>query len=363
MSFQTDVEDLVGSQSDTAALTVWLTDGGRMVVDYLANKKSDKLEIYATTKTDAGSGIAITSGRPISAHKSNYRARRIHVDTKAQAADSGSIYYAVATDPVWYIDQTRGYVLPSGGTIRWVGYPTVAYSDSSISNFPPEGYEAVIYHAAIQSQIRNITDLIRTTMNGISFTAPTNVTPPAAPSFTWTDATGATVQLSSVSINKTLSFTPPVFGGSYTNADTALGNQDVELAQGYLNKTSNQLNQYQTDLQNQLAQFNKDAKQYDNELQEAIAQAQIDSQRVLEQARLTQDLNLQNELYDYKQDVDEYSAKLGKYAQDVQDYSAQVNEEISRIQILTGKYTSEYQGMFALLKELREEFKKIMETL
>ena len=67
MSFLTRIEDLIGTFSDTTAITDFLTEGARIVSDRL---KSERLVIYATDKTDAGSGIAINGGRPLSAHKS-----------------------------------------------------------------------------------------------------------------------------------------------------------------------------------------------------------------------------------------------------------------------------------------------------
>lgn len=159
-TFQNKVEDISVAISDTTALSSWLTQGARIVVDILADKRSDKLGLYATAKTDSGSGIGITGGRVISAHKSGYPARRIAAEDYGRATNTGSIHYATATDPAWYILETMGYVKPSGGTLRWVAYPSVAYSDSAVSNFPPEAYDAFVYYAGVQSLMRAIADSI-----------------------------------------------------------------------------------------------------------------------------------------------------------------------------------------------------------
>jgi hypothetical protein len=365
MSFQTQIEDYIGTPvlADTTFMTDSLTTGARILVDVLASKGSDKLDLYATDKTDAGSGVDVTAGKPISAHKSYRGAKRILVEMRASALDADSIHYAISTDPSWHIEKTKAYVLPSGGTVRWVAYPSVLFSASTITNFPPEGYPAVVLYASVQYQIRNISDLLRTTLSSIAFTPPTNVTPPAAPSFTYTDAVGGIVTLSNVNVSKILTFIPPAFGGSYTTMDTALGNQDIELASGYGTKINLQLNQYSTDLQNQLSDFNKQAKQYDNDLQKAISQAQIDAQRASQQAQLTQDVNIQNEIQTTQTAIQEYQAKLGKYASDIQDYSAQVGEEVSRIQVLTAKIVAELTGLLENLKNLKIEYQEVLNTL
>lgn len=368
-TFGARVQDYIGTFSNTDLLDDTLTAGARIVIDLLAAKEEalnpihSRLELYATDKTDSGSGIAVTGGTPINAHKADVGARKVAQELIAQVASSTSMHYAIALDPVWYLAKTEAFVKPGGGTIRWVAYPTVANSDSTVSNFPPEGYPVFVLYSAISCQMSIISTLVVTTIGGVSYSAPTNVTAPGAPSFTWTDATDTTVDLTSVSINKTLTFSPPAFGGSFANTETALGNEDIELASGHLSKINQQLQEYNTDLQRQLSEFNKEAKQYDNELQEAITQAGIDAQRASAQAALTQDRKLQNEINDYRQDVEEYAADLGKYQADIADYAAQVNEEVQRIGTIVGQYSLMSQSHLALLDQLRQEYTQILGTI
>jgi len=186
-TYKERVEDYIGTFSDTDALDDWLTEGARIVIERL---KPEKLAIYATDKTDPDgtTGIALTGGRPLSAHKSGYEARLVPKGMSAAIADGDSIHYALATDPAWYIDLEKGYVFPGGGTVKWFAYPAVAFDDEIISNYPPQGYPAIALYASIQGQLRNITDLMKTTLGGISFSEPSPISAPAAPSFTWTDA-------------------------------------------------------------------------------------------------------------------------------------------------------------------------------
>ncbi len=390
------VQDYIGVFANTDLIDLSLTEGARIVVDKLADEQDVRLDLYATDKPDGASGVDVTGGRAIKAHKLGYTAMKVDSTNKTRFALAGSIFKATATDPVWYLEKSKAYVLPGGGTIVWVAYPTVANSDSAISNFPPQGYPIVVLYSAIHCQLSIISTLIATTMAGLTFTNPTNPTAPSAPSFTYTDATGTTISLSAVdattlsasttlSVGSTLSFTPPAFGGSYTGIDSTLGNSDLAWTQAYGVKLDSQMKQYQTDLQNALYDFNKEAKQFETDLQEAVAQAQItsqetirqaditleeakaqagiDAQRESAQAQLTQNLKLQNELNDYKQDVEEYQAELGKYQIDVQDFTAQVNESVASISSQTQRDSAMYQGYFALVDKLKQEYTEALGIL
>jgi hypothetical protein len=264
-TFKVRVEDLVGSVGDDAFLSDVLTEGSRYVADRL---KPERLILYATDKTDTDgtTGIAITSGRPLSAHKSGYEAKLIPRGQVAKALDADSLNYAISTDPSWYIDTTKGYVIPGGGTIKWFGYPTVAYGDQTITNYPSEAYGAVVLYAAIQGQSRKISDLVATTMAGISF--------------------AITQTLPAVGV-ASLVYTKPTFSGVYTDIATALTNQDVELAQGHGNKVSLYLQQYGADMQNELNEFNAQVQSYqmtlagyDREIAEYQAEVQKEVGRI-----------------------------------------------------------------------------------
>lgn len=293
------VEDLIGSVGDDGALSDWLTEGARYVADRM---RPERLILYATDKTDSDgtTGTTITGGRPLSAHKSGYEARLIPIGQKAKALDGDSRHYALAADPAWYMDTTKGYVIPGGGTIKWFGYPTATYGDTTLNNYPSEVLGAVVLYAAIQGQGRKISDLVATTMAGVTFSISSSLPSDGitSPSFT---------------------YTKPTFSGVYTDIATALGNQDIELAQGHGNKVSLYLQQFGADIQNELNEFNAD--------------------------------------------VQEYQLSLGEWNLEVSIYQAEVQKEVGRIQSIIQQYVSMYQGYFELLKSLKEEFDRLVSTL
>src|SRR5574343_250876 len=256
-TFKVRVEDRIGDVGDDAALSDWLTAGGRYITNLLPPQRIEK---FTTTLTDSGSGVSITTSRVLSAHKAGYNAVLVPSGLAAQVADSASIHYAGTTDPVFYILNGLAFVKPGGGSVIAMAYPTVAYGDSTITAFPADLDEAVVLYASIQGRIRQLSDLAMTTIGGITFVTPVIPLPPASPSFTYTPGTYTnanydpaiyikalidTISATTVSFTDTLSFVPPVFTGIYTNTDTALTNQDIELASGHLSKVATQLNEMQ----------------------------------------------------------------------------------------------------------------------
>jgi hypothetical protein len=313
--------------------------------------------------TDGGSGISIASYRPIRAHKAGYGARRIDAGLKTRVGLTTSIHYAPATDPVWYIELSKAFVLPSGGSVIAIEFPTVSATAENNIAFPIEHENAIVLYAAIRGRLRQIYDLINTNLGGLVFTTQTPPTVPGAPSFVYVDANGQTISSTSISFSDTLSYIPPTFTGLFTNTDTALTNQDVELASGHLNKVNSQLDLYQKDLFNSLNDFNKEAKQAELNLQEAISQAQLTQQRLSQQAELTTDVDLQNKLRGYESQVSEYRAKLEKYASEMQAYVTQVNEESQRFNSRIQQYIQQSNSYLAQLQILYAEYNEIMKDI
>lgn len=359
-TYQVRVEDRIGTIGDTQAISDWLTSGAKFVTNILPIERLIK---YTTNLTDSGSGISVTTYRVISANKSGYGAREVSHNLSAQVSNSGSIHYAGTTDPVFYILNGSAYVKPSGGTVVAMAYPTVLFLDSTITSFPSDLDEIVVVYASIQGRLRQMSDLTITTLGGLSISTITKPTAPSAPVFVYTDATAGTIASTSISFSDTLSYTPPVFGGSYTNADTALTNQDIELANAHLNKVNSQLEIMQKDLLNSLNEFNKDKGEFDANLQIAISQAQLTQQRLIESAQISTDVSKQNEAQELARQVQEYSARLQGYGQEVNSYATEINQEVSRVGQRINQYNIQFQQYALGLEILRKEFENLIKAI
>lgn len=407
-TYQVRVEDRIGTVNDTAAISDWLTAGAKFITNILP---LERLLKYTTNLIDAGSGISVTTYRVVSANKSGYGAREVPHTLAGSVGNSSSIHYPSSTDPVFYILNGLAYVKPSGGTVVAMAYPTVAYSDSTITAFPIDLDEGVVLYACIQGRLRQMSDLTITTLGGLSISTIATPVAPSAPSFTYTDATYSnaeynpaiyvkalidTISATTISFSDTLAYTPPVFSGSYTNTDTALTNQDIELANAHLNKVRAQLEEMQKDLLNSLNEFNRDKGEFDANLQVAISQAQLTQQRLVEQSRLQIELNkfneqqevqtalanqnqeavidaqnkakamelaIVNQSKELERQIQEYQGQLSKYGQEVSSYAQEVNQEVSRVAQRINQYNAQFQQYAVGLEGLRQEFQNFIKAI
>lgn len=423
-TYKVRVEDKIGNVGDDTALSDFLTAGAKFIVNILP---MERLEKFTTDLADAGLGVSVVAVRILRAHKSGYKARRVDSGLAAQVVDTNSIHFASSTDPAWYILNGLAYVKPSGGTVVAMAYPTVAFGDSTITAFPIDLDEGVVLYACIHGRLRQMSDLTITTLGGLSISTFVKPNAPASPSFTYQDAvysnasyTSAeytpaiyvnalidTISATNISFADTLAYTPPVFGGSYSNTDTALTNQDIELANAHLNKVQAQLEQMQKDLLVSLNDFNKDKGEFDANLQIAIQQAQLTQQRLIEQTRTQVELNrfnaqqalqealqnasqesqidianrranlelditnksksmelsIINESKELERQIQEYSAKLQIYGQDINAYSTEINQEVSRVSQRLNQYNAMFQQHAVGLESLRQEFQNYIKAI
>lgn len=407
-TYQVRVEDRIGVINDTQAISDWLTAGAKFITNILP---IGRLLKYTVNLTDGGSGVSITAYRVVSANKSGYGAREVLHNLAAQVINADSIYYAGTTDPVFYILNGLAYVKPSGGTVVAMAYPTVLYSESTITSFPSDLDEGVVLYTCIQGRLRQMSDLTITTLGGLSINTIVKPSAPSIPAFTYTDAvyTNAvynpaiyikalidTISTTDISFIDTLSYTPTVFTGSYTGTDMALTNQDTELANAHLGKIQAQLEQMQKDLLNSLNEFNKDKGEFDANLQIAVAQAQLTQQRLIEQTRNQIELNkfneqqeiqtalanqsqeaqidaqnkakamelaIINESKELERQIQEYQSKLQLYGQDINGYSQEINQEVSRVSQRIGQYNAQFQQYALGLGELRQEFQNFIKVI
>lgn len=205
MSFQDKVIAYTGAYTDTASLTQWLTQGAKHIVDLLSD---DRVKKFATSvSVDPTAGLDVSGYRLSYVHVNGYDARPIDAGQKAVNQDADSIHFAIARSPVYYFDIGRLYVLPMGtnGTLSAMVYPTVLYSATTIPNFPSELEDAVVLFTAIRV-LNSQTKVLALTLSSI-------------PS--------------------------PV----YTDFTAAMNDEDIELAQSYLDKVKVNLQEYSQDIQ------------------------------------------------------------------------------------------------------------------
>ena len=390
MSLKTRVEGYVGSITDTDLLTDILTASTKYIMDILP---VNLFEQFSSTATVPSGGYGIQAYKLLSASKGGYPARKVDASSKTALSDYNSIYYATTTDPCYYIENGSIYILPSGGTVTVVSYPTVDGSQVFIYGLPQGLDEAVVILSAIKELDFKANGYIDV-LNAYSIDLVVTPTTPSSPSFTYTDATLSsyintvvgslgviptyikpTISLTSAPSDLTISSSPPTtpVAPSYSYSSASIGiytsttigslgttptytkppttvdwtdfgvayaNDDVELAQVQIAKEGNLLDNYSQDIQNELNEFQRELSIYQSTVQNAIRQAELDQERLMATANKTTDLNIQNEAQTLSAAINLYKDTLQKYSEDLGLYNQTVTKEIQEYRANLEKWQS-----------------------
>ena len=171
--FQEQVMGLTGLTIDNsstnpsrAEFTTFLTDGAKEIINILPKKLKEKC-ITETILSNSPTSMDVDGFGDITSvvrrnSDSGYwiSCRKVSKEYSSSATDSTSLHYATETDPVYYIqsqsDAVALFVKPTPTAnqtafVYHISYPSVAYNNSTIANFPDEAEYLVTLYAAIKS--------------------------------------------------------------------------------------------------------------------------------------------------------------------------------------------------------------------
>ena len=427
-TFEAQVEGLTslsidGSSAPTQAeLTQFLTDGAAEVINAMPRSLKFLCATEDTfTSTAVGSEAeTLESSSVISVTRNDgtidQPCREIPALLRGRASDSDDMIAATATDPVYYVYNGKLNALPASGSCKYleVNNPTVAFGDSSISNFPDEYEYLVPLYASVKALSNKLNTLIKSDLT-ISASAPSA---PSLATVSYSDATNADASATAVgaitvsSVTKAdisgdvPSYTAPVVGGateeitatitagtSGTDADQidvtdwweVLGDmietdEDTELAQLQLGKLNSYIDAYRSALQNQLNIFNKDNARYQANVQAELAKKQADLQIALRQAQIDaadaqqesaqstdvakfnkaqdQALALQNKANGLQATIQNNDDLVQKFLAELNKYSAQVNSEVQAYGQNLANNAQAYQNYLQQQAKLQADYDK-----
>ena len=392
-TFKVQIEDVVGSVGDDGALTQFLTDGAKEIINVLPREL--KLECSSLTNLYIGNTDIVmdldASGEILHVTRENadsgYHApcRKISAAYGGMATDSGNMmYYATETDPVYWTGSDSGgdpklFVIPTPtanqpAKIYHVKFPAVAYGDSAIVNFPDEAEYLVVLYASVKG--------LQRLMNNKSGSLPTLtlppvlVAPPMSEKSVTITGTAPTYQepvialiskptISDLSINTVLPIAPsdsitfttsapiyvsPVLSSpDYTDVNTWINTEeDSEMARVRLDDIKTKLEQYQSDIQNALNKFEEDSVEYQTQLKKSSKDGDLGAANYASK--------LQAYTSDVNQQVQEYQQNLTKELQlwkiDTQNQLGQYQSDIQNALNVFNKESSEYQAK--LQKDLQD---------
>ena len=237
---------------------------------------------------------------------------------------------------------------------------TVSYSEASNSNASAVAVATATATAPnIIDVSANAPEYTKPTFSQTSFSSYTSglsETDPGALSITAVAPAPPSLSNTSVSFTQTAPvYNKPLVAPDFSQVDTHLDtNEDIELASAKINEIQSQIQEYNSNIQNEQAKFNKENIEYQAKLQIAIKNAEYDNQ---EDARLLQKYqaeiskyqnNISKEIQEYNNNLNQYtlelntslkawiqteSDKVQKFQLDIQNELNEFNKENAKYQV------------------------------
>ena len=169
-TFKVQVEDITGSVGDDTALSSWLQDGAKEVINFIP-----KLRLEEVASTSVFENTIDVEGKKVlgvlrkDANNSSLLTPCIKVapTKKGIIQDSSNMEYATTSNPAYWMDGDTLQVFPTSASTNDMSlvhisfdFSAVTYDDSSITNFPDEAEPAVVLYATRNALQRLMTDTI-----------------------------------------------------------------------------------------------------------------------------------------------------------------------------------------------------------
>lgn len=402
-TFKSRIEEYVGTTGDDTALSNWLTQGARLHVRIMPMQQLIK---YASDTAVPTGGLAVANTVVLSVDKDGAPSTQYPSNMRVRLSDTNSIHNATAFSPAHVIHAGKIYVFPDGGNAETVELPDVLATDESISVLPKDLEDATVLYAAIQQLQKYLSDDYSSI--SVSFTLPTEPTLqsyPTAPTITITGSSVTPTTISdfgtapsytsptAVTINASPTYSAPSkpsgLTSDYSDTDTRITDDDVEIASTIISKIQSEIREYATDVQEAVEHYGGDIdkwesenqlklEQYGLELQDALnsfneanTAYQAEIQKNIQQAQITlteqqadATLEQQAEIEQAQSDLQKYAAQVQAIAQEnvglISDYSQQVAAQINKIRAEIEGYVAKGSYLLNVINSLRSEYQTLL---
>lgn len=205
MTIEARIQLLAGTFTTTATTQQVMDEAVRSVISELPEQALRELE---AEETDSGSGVTITNKRILRAYKDGVVARRLNSLLRSRLVEEKNTFEAHAWKPAWYVLATKAYVVPSGGTVITVSYPTVTVTDSTVSGVSELLLDLFIQKCAlllVQRMMVEDRDAL-----GLSVTVPSAPAAPSVPAISYSAASQVSPSVVTIAaLPAAPSFIPP----------------------------------------------------------------------------------------------------------------------------------------------------------
>ena len=166
-TFKVQVEDITGSVGDDTALSSWLQDGAKEVINFVPKLRLEEVastSVFENTVDVEGKKVLGVLREDANNSDKLMPCRQVAPIQKGRIQDSNYMEYATTSDPAFWIDGDTLQVFPTSASSNDMSLVhlnagiTVAYGDSTIANFPDEAEHAVVLFAARKYLQRLLSD-------------------------------------------------------------------------------------------------------------------------------------------------------------------------------------------------------------
>lgn len=175
-TFHERVQDYIGEFEDVDAISIWLKEAVRKVMDYIPLPRAEK---YTSSADITGAGLSVTDKRVIDVRVAGRSARKVSPSLANDlATNSLSLYEVTARDPAYYIADQKVYTVPTtSAKLHYLPYLDLLYT-SETTSLPDELTEVITLDVCCRAKQRQMNDFIATSADDLVWSAPTFPTSP-----------------------------------------------------------------------------------------------------------------------------------------------------------------------------------------
>jgi len=124
---------------------------------------TDLIRYADTAEVTDNSGFNSQNKRVLGVLRHGYTAQEVELGLQNQVVDSGSIHFSATRSPVYYYDSGNIFAKPDPTAeekviVKFISEPTVQGTDSSITGFPDTAEYAVVLGACVKQLTKEIDD-------------------------------------------------------------------------------------------------------------------------------------------------------------------------------------------------------------
>jgi hypothetical protein len=162
-TLKVQVEELVGSVTDTIALDEYLTATAKEVLSVIPKSV---LSIYTTSEAMTSNPKTLGDKLPVIVTRAGRLVKEVSSGLSQEVEDTGSLHVASTRDPVFYVKNKQMTIIPAPASspndavIEYIAMPVGDNTQTAIAGFPSIASYAVILGTAVKFLTKKMNDFI-----------------------------------------------------------------------------------------------------------------------------------------------------------------------------------------------------------